>query len=146
MANLTQPLETRMVRSASSDSLTQSSSFTTSSTSQCSPSSSSSWPAPALPSPSPPLTNPFSPSSSAPQAERHAAVVSQLINTAKAQCSDLDFCKSLGSNMRGILSKVNLLACFFFVSRVLQLVFFFFSSKKKCDTPLKDNVRGSLKN
>ncbi|KAK3776267.1 hypothetical protein RRG08_039856 [Elysia crispata] len=110
MANLTQPLETRMVRSASSDSLTQSSSFTTSSTSQCSPSSSSSWPAPALPTPSPPLTNPFSPLSSAPQAERHAAVVSQLINTAKAQCSDLDFCKSLGSNMRGILSKETLKA------------------------------------
>ncbi|RUS90160.1 hypothetical protein EGW08_002039, partial [Elysia chlorotica] len=99
MANLTQPLDT-----CSASSSTQTSSVTpstgsqqsssVSSTSECTPSSCSGSNDGLRSSPS--------------QAERHAAVVSQLIDTAKFQCSDLDFCLAVSANMRKILNKESL--------------------------------------
>lgn len=111
MANLTQPLEITTQPASTESRLA--STFTTSSASQySSPDSlttSSSQSAGVQPTSSPSLTSSGSPSSTQPQAEqRQAAIVSQLINTAKTHCSDLDFCKSLGSNMRGILCKETL--------------------------------------
>ncbi|GFS12262.1 timeless [Elysia marginata] len=110
MANLTQPLDkSAQIASPDESVSTTSSSLGTSATSQRPSLSPSSSPTSTHPTSSPSLSSSVSPSSSPSQTEkRHAEVVSQLINTAKLHCSDLDFCSSLGSNMRGILCKETL--------------------------------------
>ncbi|GFN75745.1 protein timeless, partial [Plakobranchus ocellatus] len=109
MANLTQPLET-CIRPASTSSAT--SSIATSSTSPCTSSSKTCSPSASSSSSSSPPSHrtSSSPTSSSPPriSERYGAEISSLIDTAKVQCSDLEFLKSLGANMRNILDKETL--------------------------------------